>query len=263
MKIQREQLQKELHELNIESKNSDLSPDALLLNRPGNLTSTKLFADGFFTLQDESSMLVVQYLDPKPGMLVLDCCAAPGGKSTHISETMNNTGSVVAVDLHPHKRRLIEEQALRLGLTNIQTVTDDACNLDQRFSHKTFDRILLDAPCSGLGVLRRKPDLKWHKKPADLQSLVQLQKKLLAAVAPLLKSNGVLVYSTCTLNKQENEEVVADFLEHHEDFTMLRGCPSGLNSAIMSKMEIGPGMIQVFPDAYESDGFFIARFRRK
>jgi 16S rRNA (cytosine967-C5)-methyltransferase len=219
------------------------------------------YRDGYLSVQDESSMLVAEALAPEPGMKVLDCCAAPGGKTAHMGELMKDEGSIYANDLHPHKAALIADQARRLGLECVVTGSADALELEQRFAPASFDRILLDAPCSGLGVIRRKPDLKWRKQPEDIESVSALQRQLLQSVSKLLKPGGVLVYSTCTTEIAENGEVVADFLEQNPDFAPVTFDTEVWNRLKDTALVTGEG-IQILPHHYGSDGFFIARLQR-
>lgn len=212
------------------------------------------------TVQDESSMLVAEVVDPQPGMRVLDCCAAPGGKTTQLAELMNDSGTIVACDLHPHKEKLIRDQADRLGLTSIETVVEDAAKLPERFADGTFDRILLDAPCSGLGVIRRKPDLKWSKSEAEIDEVCAIQRSLLHAVHRLLKPGGILVYSTCTIEHSENAAMIENFLKEHPSFVP-EPFPEGLLPKELAEQG-DKGMLQLFPDQYGTDGFFIARLRK-
>jgi 16S rRNA (cytosine967-C5)-methyltransferase len=227
----------------------------------GNLASSKAFKEGLLTIQDESSMLVAHALNVQPEEVILDACAAPGGKSTHIAEQLNNTGKVLSLDLHEHKVKLIQANAKRLGLANIETQTLDSRRVQEQFAPESFDRILLDAPCSGLGVMRRKPDMKYTKNAEDIDRLQTIQIKLLTAVAPLLKKDGILVYSTCTIDKGENVEVVEAFLQDHPDF-------SG-DSTLISRMHdlvkplINDYSLQILPQDFGSDGFYIACLRKK
>lgn len=207
-------------------------------------------------------MVVAAIVDSKPGMRVLDCCAAPGGKTTHIAETMNDEGEVWANDLHEHKQALIQDQARRLGLRSIRTLVSDAAQLGERFPAAHFDRILLDAPCSGLGVIRRKPDIKWRKTPEELRGLPDLQLELLKAASSLLRPGGVLVYSTCTVEPDENERVIAKFLEQHAPhFVPDRELPSLVPESLHPNIDRETGSVRILPHHYGSDGFFIARLR--
>lgn len=170
----------------LEAEAGDLSPDAIKLLK-GSIANTAFFQNGRVSIQDESSMLVARALDPKPGETVLDACAAPGGKSAHIAELMENEGSLTSLDLHRHKVKLIKEGAERLGLTIIDAQTMDARKAGEAFGAERFDRILVDAPCSGFGVIRRKPDMKYTKTPEDSRRLSEIQLGILREIAPLVK----------------------------------------------------------------------------
>ncbi|HZG58379.1 methyltransferase domain-containing protein, partial [Paenibacillus sp.] len=223
---------------------------------------TGAYKAGLCTVQDESSMLVAALVDPKPGMRVLDCCAAPGGKTTQLAERMGDTGEVIACDIHPHKQKLIDEAARRLGLASVHTVVADAAKLGETFEPASFDRVLLDAPCSGFGVIRRKPDIKWTKTQDDVDSIAATQRAILDAVAPLVKPGGVLVYSTCTLEPRENEEQVEAFLARHPDFAYDGAPPAGIPKDVAERCGAGPGRLLLTPADYGSDGFFMARLIR-
>jgi len=257
-RISRDDLLAELAEQGVEARASQLSPFGIVLEAGLDITKLPAFRDGLCTVQDESSMLVAQVLDPKPGMRVLDCCAAPGGKTTHIAELMEDRGEVIAVDIHDHKIELIQHMTRRLGLLSIITKAGDI--RDVIGEEEPFDAILLDAPCSGLGVIRRKPDLKWQKVPGDVQEIAQIQRDLLRIAAAKLKPGGVLVYSTCTVLPEENQDLVHAFLAEHPDFEQdeiaghLPPAAAGASEA---------GMIQIFPQQFSSDGFFISRLKRR
>lgn len=227
----------------------------------GNLAHSTCFRDGLLTIQDESSMLVGYALGLRGDEQVLDACAAPGGKSTHIAEKLSETGRVVALDLHEHKVKLIQQHAERLGLTNITAQVMNSNEAPQHFPTASFDTILLDAPCSGLGVLRRKPDIKYAKQVVDLEKLHDVQLQLLLNVAPLLKKNGTLVYSTCTVNKQENEEIVAAFLAKNNAFEMDPHFSERMPQTVQPLID--NSTLQIFPQDFGTDGFFIACMRKK
>ncbi|MEK8131951.1 16S rRNA (cytosine(967)-C(5))-methyltransferase RsmB [Paenibacillus filicis] len=283
MRTEPSQLLERLRGQGLEAEASALAPAGVVVRGGGNMALTPEFERGLYSVQDESSMLVAEWVDPQPGERVLDCCAAPGGKSMHLAEKMGDRGEVVACDVHEHKRQLIDDQAQRLGLKSIRTLTADARQLADHYPPGSFDRILLDAPCSGLGVIRRKPDLKWSKSEAEIAAISQIQQELLDAVAPLLKPGGVLVYSTCTVERSENEEAVNRFLAGHPEFhpdpsppwvgspghggAVAAGSPDAgvADAKEVSSVSTGSAssMIQIMPYDYGSDGFFIARLRRR
>lgn len=242
---------------------SKVSAQGLTVRGGGNPASHPGFAQGWFTIQDESSMLVAEVVDPQPGYRVLDGCAAPGGKATHLAERMGNEGDVLACDIHPHKVALIEESARRLGLSIIQVQQSDLRRLPRETEEESFDCVLLDAPCSGWGVIRRKPEIKWTKAAEAVEELAQLQRELLGAAARLVKPGGVLVYSTCTMEPRENEDQIESFLADHPEFTADATLSESLSPAVREQALFRGGGIQILPQHFESDGFFIVRMRKK
>jgi 16S rRNA (cytosine967-C5)-methyltransferase len=227
----------------------------------GNIAASNTYKEGFLTIQDESSMLVAYALGVTQNEKILDACAAPGGKSTHIAEKLKGTGMVYSLDLHEHKVKLIKENADRLRLENIEAQALDSRKVVEHFVNQQFDRILLDAPCSGLGVMRRKPDMKYTKKEEDLSRLQTIQLDLLKAVSPLLKKDGILVYSTCTVDQEENEAVVRTFLETNPEFEGDLGWKERMPEAIQPLIQSYD--LQVFPQDFGSDGFYIAVLRKR
>ncbi|MDQ0253773.1 16S rRNA (cytosine967-C5)-methyltransferase [Evansella vedderi] len=246
----------------IEAKESKNIPESLVILK-GSVIPTKAYKKGWITIQDEGSMLVAYALDPKENERVLDACAAPGGKSTHIAERMGNRGEVVSLDIHKHKVGLIEQQAQRLQLTNIHVQTMDARGAEEHFERESFDRILVDAPCSGLGVIQRKPDLKWTKSIEDIHHLSTVQRDILDSVWPLLKAGGRLVYSTCTIDKEENNKVITSFVEERQDAyfdeTLMDRLPESFRDCSGTEL----GMLQLFPGEKGTDGFFISSIMKK
>ncbi|RXZ77019.1 16S rRNA (cytosine(967)-C(5))-methyltransferase RsmB [Paenibacillaceae bacterium] len=265
-RLNRDEAVARLSEEGCEAVASALAPAGVIVTSGGNLADTIGFRDGFWTVQDESSMLVAEAADPQPGMRVLDCCAAPGGKTAHLAEKMNNEGTVWANDLHPHKQKLIAAQAERLGLTCIKTMSGDAAQLKEHLTVDSMDVVLLDAPCSGLGVIRRKPEIKWTKSLQDIDSVAQVQQRLLASAAQLVKPGGTLVYSTCTIARSENELQIEQFLKEHPDYSLDPNWPAPLLDNLRLAGAIPPdfaGMVQLLPNLAGNDGFFIARLRRQ
>ena len=242
----------------VTAKPSDVMPECLHITN-GQPARTQAFKDGLITIQDESSMLPANVLNPTPGMRVLDMCAAPGGKTTHIAEKMNNEGSILATDLHPHKLDLIDHNTERLGLDIVQTAPIDGRKAPEFLQVESFDAVLVDAPCSGLGVIHRKPDIKYTKREEDLENLQTIQLALLTAAVKVLKQDGKLVYSTCTVDRQENEGTVKAFLATHPEMEAIQ--LESLPTKIAEKQV--DGMLQVFPQDFGSDGFFVAAFRKK
>lgn len=217
------------------------SEDALIY-QGSNLAATSYFKEGLVSIQDEASQMVAFFLEPKPGMRVLDTCSAPGTKATHIAQLMKDDGEILCGDIHEHRVHLIEEGAKRLGITCIKASVMDATDL--KTVRGTFDRVLCDVPCSGYGVLANKSDIKYHMVSSDMDTLIPLQQKILNCACEKVKQDGILVYSTCTLNKKENEKQIETFLSTHEDFVL-------------------EDQQTIFPFIYQSDGFFMAKLRRK
>lgn len=256
IKIDRKQLQQRLEEEGVLCHESVWTPEGLVCHQHPSLSTLKSLQEGLFQVQDESSMLVAHILDPKPGEFIIDACGAPGGKTTHIAALMNNTGQILSTDIYEHKLEITRENATRLGLTNIETRALDAVTLDQFFPGKA-DKVLVDAPCSGLGVLRRKPDSRWRKTADILQDLPKLQAAILTSAAQCVKPGGTLVYSTCTTEPEENQNIVNNFLNTHSDFDLE---PAGEFLPIQKRPD---KMLQLWPHLDGVDGFFIARMKRR
>lgn len=266
LRLSREEALTQLRESGVEAEPSAVAPSGIVVEKGGNMADTDGFRDGRWSVQDESSMLVAEVVAPAAGMKVLDCCAAPGGKSTHLAELMDGKGKVWANDMHEHKRELIVRQSERLKLRNVEAITEDAAKLSERFAPGSMDAVLLDAPCSGFGVIRRKPEIKWTKSESDIAEIAGVQKRLLNAVCVLVRKGGVLVYSTCTMEKEENEAQVAAFLEEHPEFELDGGWPEPIVRQLRAKGVIGDefqGQAQLLPHHFGSDGFYIARMVRR
>lgn len=246
-------------ESDIELTKSDLSTDGVVANK-GHLSELPAFKKGEITIQDESSMLVAEVMAVEPDHLVLDACAAPGGKTTHIANFVNSDlgGKVYSSDLHPHKVKLIDENVNRQGFEDVvETSVLDAKKAGAVYEANTFDRILIDAPCSGIGLTRRKPDIKYTKTAEDIEHLQKVQLDILNSVADLVKPSGILTYSTCTIIDKENQDVIQAFLATHDDFKLRR------ISLDDSKVEINEeGYIAIKPDSYGTDGFFIVNLEK-
>ena len=249
---------KALQALNMTIHQADVVPECLV-SESGNPASAAIYEKGHITIQDESSMLPVYALDVRPGMTVLDMCAAPGGKTTHIAEKMNDEGKVYAHDLHAHKVKLIEKNSKRLGLTSIQAKSGDSRKLVELYKEESFDRILVDAPCSGFGVIRRKPEIKYHKTEADVKGLLTIQFDLLSTAKQLIKPDGIIVYSTCTVDYAENRGMVEQFLAAYADMELIPLSNLEKSDALL----IDQDTLQVLPQHFGGDGFFIAAFRKK
>lgn len=230
-------------------------PDCLVLSGLGNLERLEEFRAGHFYVQDAASRLSVLCADLKPGWRVLDCCAAPGGKSFAAAVAMGGAGEIVSCDVYPHKTELIAAGAKRLGLTNITALCRDATQERPEWEN-SFDAVLADVPCSGLGIIRKKPDIR-YKNLEELQALPPLQGKILDVQSRFVRPGGVLLYSTCTLLNRENGQVVEQFLQSHPDFY-----PERLHLPKVFP-ENHTGSITLIPGQYDTDGFFICRLRRK
>ncbi len=213
------------------------------------------FVNGYYTVQDESSGIPAVLLNPLESDLVLDMCAAPGGKSTHLSQLMHNKGRIVSVDKYDAKINMMQKTAERLGAANIEFVMDDSTDFQSAsITANKFDKILLDAPCSGLGALSKKPEIRWKREPEDIFQLAELQKKLLSNAANYLKEGGVIVYSTCTTEMEENMEVIKDFLEKHPDFKI-----DDAAKFVRKDLVNAEGCVETFPHIQGIDGSFSAR----
>jgi 16S rRNA (cytosine967-C5)-methyltransferase len=215
------------------------------------------FVGGKFSIQSESSMMAAMAVEPKRGMQILDCCAAPGGKSCLMAELMGGSGRVQAWELHEHRTELITAQVKRLGLENVRPMTRDAAvvRLDLE---GTMDAVLLDAPCSGLGVMSDKPDVKYRVTPESVQELTGIQASLLDAVAPYVREGGTLVYSTCSMLKCENVQQVEAFLARHPEFEIDK-LPESIPEKFRQHYGVG---LQLLPHRDGVEGFYIARMRR-
>ncbi|MEI3606687.1 16S rRNA (cytosine(967)-C(5))-methyltransferase RsmB [Pseudogracilibacillus sp. SE30717A] len=260
LRTTREQILDRLKDEGITAEGSPYCKDGIII-RNGNILKTNLIAEGLITVQDQSSMLASRTLQVEQNMQVLDTCSAPGGKATYLGELMNNKGTIHSYDLHKNKLKLIENNASRLGLTNIQVGQCDARSLQTVYKPETFDRILVDAPCSGLGVIRTKPDIKYNKNVEDINKLHDIQFAILEHIAPLLKKDGKIVYSTCTVDTTENEEVVRQFIKKHSNFYVDKTFLDEL-SIHSENARITEFGIQLFPHTIQSDGFFITRLEK-
>ena len=254
-KITTEALVSELTACGVEAHLHPWLSDCLQLSKTGNLEQLRAFQEGWFYVQDPASRLAILALEPKPGESLLDCCAAPGGKSFASAIAMQNEGSIISCDLHPHKKKLIQAGSDRLGLSCITPNTADARTFRAEWE-QAFDKVLVDAPCSGLGVIRKKPDIR-YKEPGALDALPAIQLDILNNACRYLKRGGILLYSTCTVRRCENEGVIQSFLPEHPEFKAeafrLPG-PTGLCE---------DGMVTLWPHRHGTDGFFICKLRKE
>lgn len=230
---------------------SALATDGVILAH-GGIVNTALFKAGQVTAQDEAASLVVDAFDFDGTETVLDACSAPGGKTVQIAERLTTDGHVLALDLHPKKLRLVQANAKRLGVAaKVKTQACDARQADEFFSDQLFAKILVDAPCSGLGLLRRKPEIRYHTNPQDLTNLAAIQLDILNQVSQLLAVGGELVYSTCSISVEENEQVLDQFLQTHPQFELKPFQAGHLTST--------DGKLKILPDTNQCDGFFISK----
>ena len=265
LRISREELQTRLEEAGSPSQPAAFSPEGLFLKKSPTLAEDRLFQGGMYFIQDESSQLIPHFLSPQPGERVLDVCAAPGGKTTHIAQLMKDRGEIIALELHGPKIKLIGENCRRLGITAVRTLEADATHPLPFPPGMTFDRVLVDAPCTGLGILHRNPEARWRRKPEDITRLSRVQGNILDNICSWLKPGGTLVYSTCTMNPEENDGVINLFLEKHPEFELenLRDlAPAPIHPLVDSK-----GFFRTYPEGVTAetnrmDGFFAARLRK-
>lgn len=240
-RISREDMIKRFEEKGVDVIPSKIAKNGLRV-KGSNLIKAKLYESGLYSIQDESSMLAVEKLDPQPGEFIIDVCAAPGGKTLAIAETMRNSGRVLAQDYYKRKVNIILNEAQRLGLENVEARTWDATRLDSSLLEKA-DRVLVDAPCSGLGVVRRKPEIKYKRKTAETDLLPRKQLEILSVASQYVKPGGVLLYCTCTINPYENQRVVSEFLKKNRLFERVEA-------------------LQLLPNVNDTDGFFICRMKK-
>lgn len=254
LKTTPEELMEALKEEGVEAQPHPWMEGCLLLSKTGDLERRKAFREGLFYVQDPASRLAIQAAGVKPGMRVLDCCAAPGGKSFATAIAMKNQGEIISCDLHPHKKKLIQAGADRLGLSVVTPMTADGKVFRPEWEG-AFDLVLVDAPCSGLGVIRKKPDIR-YKEPEPLAGLPEIQKAILDNAQRYVRPGGVLLYSTCTVLCRENEQVAADFLNHHPDFKEENFTLPGAIGTSQG------GMMTLWPHRHGTDGFFICKLRK-
>ncbi|HYT56348.1 MAG TPA: 16S rRNA (cytosine(967)-C(5))-methyltransferase RsmB [Verrucomicrobiae bacterium] len=259
LKCTREKLLDRFLEAGIKAEATQWSPQGISVLSGPAVDKLPGFAEGYFQIQGEASQLVTYLVSPLSGERILDACAAPGGKSTHVGEFMKDEGELVAIDISARGIAKIRENAARLGLKSLRVLSADAsAELADKF-RKPYDRVLVDAPCSGLGTLRGHPEIKWHRDENDIRRLSRLQSKILSRVAGYLKPGGVLVYATCTLSREENEEIVESFLAHHKEFELedaARYLPGQATHMVREKYFVA------LPHRDNTDGFFAARMRK-
>ncbi|MFZ5597432.1 MAG: 16S rRNA (cytosine(967)-C(5))-methyltransferase RsmB [Bacillota bacterium] len=259
LKISREELIEVLAREGVRAEKTRYAPEGIFLGGVGRLRGFPPFEQGLFQVQDESSMLVAHALSPEPGRLVLDAAAAPGGKATHLAQLTGDSGTILALDVHPHKLKLISENCARLGIKSVRPVEADAVNMPPDL-YGAVDYVLLDAPCTGTGVIRRKPDSRWRKTPEGIAEITSLQRKMIMSVARCVRPGGVFVYSTCSVLREENIDQVEFLLKSGLNFH-LESLNGLLSRELAGGGELARGFIQLFPHINGTDGFFMARFR--
>ncbi|RDV83453.1 16S rRNA (cytosine(967)-C(5))-methyltransferase RsmB [Ammonifex thiophilus] len=261
LRITREELMERLRqEADLRVSPTLYAPEGIRVQGFFDLQHLPSYQEGLFYIQDESSMLAAHALAPASGSFILDVCGAPGGKATHLAELMRDSGRILVVDIYAHRLALVVANVRRLGLKSVETLQADARSLDRQFAGQA-DYVLADVPCSGLGVLRRKPDIRWRKEPEIFPGLVALQQEILESAAACVRPGGVLLYCTCTLGEAENLGQIKRFLSRHSDF-LLEDLRPFLPEALDREGTLRHGYIQIMP--YQGmDGFFIARLRRK
>ena len=231
-----------LNKEKIEYQISDLVNDGLIVNKP--LIRHELFTSGKITVQDIASQMVTEITNPEPDSIIIDLCSAPGGKTAHLAAWINNTGKIYACDVHPHKIKLMEKNFKRLGVENVKTQLIDAREVYKKVKEESFDYVICDMPCSGLGVMSHKCDLKYNITFDSIQEIIKLQREILDASYPLIKKGGYLTVSTCTINKSENEEQIEYLLSKYKDLTV-------------------EYQKTILPYEYGTDGFFICKIKKE
>ena len=258
LKTNKEELKQILENENIKATDGILE-DFLVLDKAKNIEKLESFKNGLFTVQDEAAGLTALILNPKKGENILDACSSPGGKTTYIAQLVENEGQIIAFDIHEHRTRLVEQNAKRLGVNIIETKVQDASKFEEKYVNK-FDKILLDVPCLGIGVLKRKPDIKWQKKKEDVKEISEIQYKILENCSKYLKQNGELVYSTCSILKEENENLIEKFLQKNKEFKLEK--IENFEEEFFNKYLKNDQFLQVYQNK-KTDGFFICKLSKK
>lgn len=231
--------------------------NAIKINALVNVKEQKLYKEGILSVQDLSSQLACEVLEVRENDVVIDLCASPGGKTGYVGELSKDSGKIISCDIYDHKVNILKKNAQRLGLQSVKCLKNDATKLREDFLGLA-NKVILDAPCSGLGVIKKKPEIKWFKKPNELKEIIKIQKNIINIACKYLKPGGVLLYTTCTINKDENENIVKFFLENNKDFVLEK-----IDDSIFGNLDFenNHGMITLFPSNL-NDGFFISKIRR-
>jgi len=258
-KTTRDEVIEKMHHDGFDVRPTEFSPDGVILSNPAiPLREIPCYQTGWISVQDEASQLIAHLVAPEAKMVILDVCAGVGRKTTHLAEIMGNHGSITALDISSHKVEALRDTAKKSGITIVDTMVGDAVYDLRNAFRKKFDRVLVDAPCSGLGTLRRNPEIKWRISPEDIKNLASLQKGMLKSAATCVKEGGTLVYSTCTIMPEENEDVIEDFIGHHECFRRMQP-----PDTISGRMIDDKGFFRTDPHHHGTDGFFAAVLNRE
>ncbi len=263
LKTDRDRLLKELAQIAHNPLKTHLALNGITLSHPSMpIHETEAFIEGRFQVQDEAAQLVTEMLNPKKGERILDACAGLGGKTGHIGQLLENRGTVTAMDINPGKLTILDQEMTRLGITNVTTRKADLLKSKKNLPKKPFDRILLDAPCTGLGVLRRNPDSRWSRKLSDIKRLAGKQRKMMEKAAGMVKPGGRLLYSVCSCEPEETEEVVHAFLKSRTDF-VIKKPRTGMIPPGHTTMISDNRFFRTYPDTVSMDGFFAAVLERR
>lgn len=257
IKITKEEFMKKLEERKIQYEEL-LLKDFLVIKNLKQIEKFDLFKEGYFIVQDQSAGLAAYYLNPKKNQKILDACSAPGGKTTYLAQLMRNTGEIIALEKYQHRISLVEQNIKRLGIKNVKTIVQDATTYNKNLKNK-FDKILLDVPCMGIGVIKRKPDIKWQRTEEDIEEITKDQKNILQVCSKYLKVGGEIVYSTCSILKKENEDVIKEFLQENPNFKIKKEEFEELKN--IDIFNINQGMININPQP-GFDGFFICKLEK-
>lgn len=263
LKTTKESLIEKLKAKNIDVTEKSELDDFIILNKAKDIENMEEFKQGLFTVQDEAAGLTALILNPKENEEVLDACSSPGGKTTYMAEIMKNKGKIEALDIHEHRTKLVEEAANRLEINIIKVHLQDATKFNKEYEEK-FDKILLDVPCLGIGVLKRKPDIKWQRKLEDIKKITKIQTEILNTCSSYLKKGGELVYSTCSIFKSENQDIINKFVEENENFKIQEIILPKHAEDIKNYFEkfiIDRKFLQVYQNQ-KTDGFFICKLLR-
>jgi 16S rRNA (cytosine967-C5)-methyltransferase len=258
VKADRDEIVRKLHKDGYDVRSTDFSRSGIIISNPSSpIKKLQLYTDGYLQIQDEASQLVAYITDPKPGETILDLCSGVGIKTTHLAELMENSGNILAVDINHKKSQALRTLADRLDTTIAAQLMGDASEDLGKNYHEKFDKVLVDAPCSGLGTLRRNPEIKWRIQEHDIKNCTILQKKILHSAAHYPKRGGIIVYCTCSIESEENENVVLEFLSTHPDYRQMTP-PAIMNFDMLD----GNGFFKTYPHRHGTDGFFAAVLQR-